>query len=154
MTKNATSRYFEIRHELRRRKVESIRIAFAVCRKDGTDYTFPFFCICMNRSPMRQERMAQEISTGTPPLQLFKHPPIQIRKRERKHSPPRFHTSQADLHTAYRCSCLSQKERGRIPSTFCKSWRIRKPPRRRAPPRYGATDCTWPYGRNATSNRS
>lgn len=115
---------------------------------------FPFFCICMNRSPMRQERMAQEISTGTPPLQLFKHPPIQIRKRERKHSPPRFHTSQADLHTAYRCSCLSQKERGRIPSTFCKSWRIRKPPRRRAPPRYGATDCTWPYGRNATSNRS
>lgn len=51
-------------------------------------------------------------------------------------------------------SCLSQKERGRIPSTFCKSWRIRKPPRRRAPPRYGATDCTWPYGRNATSNRS
>ena len=30
----------------------------------------------------------------------------------------------------------------------------RRSPRLRAPPRYGAAGCTWPYGPNATSNRS
>ena len=36
----------------------------------------------------------------------------------------------------------------------CTPWHSHTQPRHRVPPRYGATGCTWPYGRNATWNRS
>ena len=35
-----------------------------------------------------------------------------------------------------------------------KPWYNHKQPPHRAPPRYGSAGCTWPYGPNATSNRS